>query len=67
MLYMPGVEEDEKNHRKYCRNRQHLHIDSLSIQSLRHDWGGGCEESGGQRVPVLWEDVEKCVKVIKVG
>lgn len=45
MLYVLGVEEDEKNHRKHCRSRQHLHIDSLSIESLRHEWESQAQES----------------------
>ena len=56
MLYVLGVEEDEKNHRKHCRSRQLLHIDSLSIQTLRHEWeprgsGGSSSSSRGAEEP----------------
>jgi hypothetical protein len=73
MLYVIGVEEDEKNHLKHCRNRQHLHIDTLSINSLRHEWA--TQQGGGRRkkdclhdhqIQMMWEDVEKCVSIIKV-
>jgi hypothetical protein len=65
MLYVAGVEEDETNHMKYCRSRQQLSIDSLSVKSLRHTWADASVASSDQG-QVVWRDSSKDSIIIKV-
>ena len=71
MFYVLGVAEDEKNHLKYCRNRQLLDIDSISIQSLRHLWQGHTYQlhagENNKPIQVAWENIELGVQIIRVS
>ena len=68
MFYVIGVAEDELNHTKYCRTRQHLNIHSLSVKSLRHTWTDSpAGEGRSGPAHVVWQDYESDVSVIKVG
>ena len=71
MLYVAGVEEDEKNHIKFCKRKEFLNLDTLSVKSLRQEWQlqqtNDTPTSSYHPIRLIWEDTENGAHVVKVG